>query len=106
MDTSISRVSPSVLPSTQCVDSTPQIERDNSNVLSNSLVLSVDEDTLRRGNVLSIGRPYWLRVTESEMRLAWLKTMVKKELVVRDMDSYAKLISVKLRSEEYRMREE
>ena len=98
-------VSPSVLPSAQSADSTRLIERDNSNELSSSLVLS-DEDTLRRGNVLSIGRPYWLRVTESEMRLAWLKTMVRKELVVRDLDSYAKSISIKLRSEEYRMREE
>ena len=41
MDTSTSMVSPSVLPSAQCADSTPQIEKDNSNELSNSLVLSL-----------------------------------------------------------------
>ena len=104
MDSSKTYVCPSVLPAIQCIDSTYQIEQD---ILSNSILsVSIDGGTLRRGNVLSIGRPYWLRVTESEQRLAWLKIMLSKELVVRDLDSYSKSINAKLRSEEYQMREE
>ena len=64
------------------------------------------EDTLRRGKVLDIVRPFWCKVTESEQRLAWLETMVRKELVVRDLDGYTKSIGACLRSEEYKMREE
>ena len=60
----------SVLPSAPNADSTTQIEED---ILSNSFSVSLVEDTLRRGNVLSIGRPYWLWVTESEQRVIWLK---------------------------------
>ena len=42
----------------------------------------------KRGNVLGILRPYWLRLKESEARIEWLKTTVKLELVVRDIDNY------------------
>ena len=57
----------------------------------------------RRGNLLGVLRPYWLKVKESERRLWWLKTMVRFELVVRDLDAYAKAESEKLRSEEMKL---
>ena len=49
------------------------------------------EDTLRRGRVLDIVRPFWCKVTESEQRLALLETMVRKELVVRANGKKVKL---------------
>ena len=54
----------------------------------------------RRGNLLGDLRPYWIKVKESEQRLRWLKQMVKLDLVVRDIDAYAKAVSEKLRSDE------
>ena len=62
--------------------------------------------TLRRGDMLSIIRPYWIKVAESEQRLAWLQTMVQRELVVRDLESFAKAINGRLRSEELKCKEE
>ena len=64
-----------------------------------------DNNTLRRGELLGVGRPIWLKVQESESRLAWISEMVRKELVVRDICSYAKSISCQLRSEELRFKE-
>ena len=61
---------------------------------------SKDITTLRRGELLGIGKPIWLKVQESESRLAWLSEMVRKELVVRDICSYAKSIGSQLRSDE------
>ena len=55
--------------------------------------------TLRRGDMLGIIRPYWMKVTESEQRLAWLQTMIQRELIVRDIESFAKAINGRLRSE-------
>ena len=50
------------------------------------------QNTLRRGTLLGIARPKWLKVLESERRQLWLEEMVKKDLVVRDIDSYAKSV--------------
>ena len=60
----------------------------------------------KRGNVLGVLRPYWLRVKESEMRLSWLQTMVRLELIVRDVEAYAKAGSTKLRSEDMKFKEQ
>ena len=62
--------------------------------------------TLRRGSLLGIVRPTWIKITESEQRLAWLQSMERKRLIVRDIESYAKSVSTKLRSDELRYREE
>ena len=62
--------------------------------------------TLRRGELLGIVRPTWIKVTESEQRLSWLKNMERKKLIVRDIESYAKSVSNKLRSDELKYREE
>ena len=95
--------SPSALPIAQSAISKPSFELETN--VSNT-DLSTNEDTLRGGNLLGVVRPYWMKVTESEQRLAWLKTMRGRDLVVRDLESYAKSISEQLRSEQYRMREE
>ena len=50
------------------------------------------QNTLRRGTLLGIARPKWLKVLESERRQLWLEEMVRKDLVVRDIDSYAKSV--------------
>ena len=51
-----------------------------------------DTTTLRRGKLLDTGKPIWLKVQESENRLAWLSEMIRKDLVVRDINSYAKSV--------------
>ena len=82
--------SPSALPIAQSAISKPSFELETN--VSNT-DLSTNEDTLRGGNLLGVVRPYWMKVTESEQRLAWLKTMRGRDLVVRDLESYAKSIS-------------
>jgi len=62
--------------------------------------------TLRRGSLLGILRPTWIKITESEQRLSWLQDMERKKLVVRDIEAYGKSISAMLRSEELKIREE
>ena len=42
---------------------------------------------------------------ESETRLQWLKSMVEKGLVVRQIESYAQAESIMLRTEEMRVKE-
>ena len=72
----------------------------------NKISFSNMETTLTRGNLLGAVRPLWVKVTESEQRIAWLKKMIGKKLVVRDLNAYIKCISAKLRSEECKYREE
>ena len=67
---------------------------------------SLTYKTLRRGDMLGIIRPYWIKVAESEQQLAWLQTMVQRELVVRDLESFAKAINGRLRSEELKCKED
>ena len=56
--------------------------------------------------MLGIIRPYWMKVAEAEQRLAWLQTMIRRELVVRDLESFARNINEQLRSEELKYRDE
>ena len=51
------------------------------------------DPTPTRGQLIGIIRPVWLKVIESECRLNWLHEMVRLELVVRNIESYAKSIS-------------
>ena len=64
------------------------------------------ETTQPRGKLLGAVRPQWTKVTESEQRIAWLRKMIDRNLVVRDLGSYAKNIRDKLRSEKCKVREE
>ena len=63
-------------------------------------------DTVRTGNLLGIMRPLWIKVCESEQRIAWLTKMIGKRLVVRNLEAFAKAIGEQLRSEEYKFKEE
>ena len=67
---------------------------------------SKDEETLKRGNLLGTMRPFWLKTVESEERLRWIKLMIRKTLLVRDLEVFAQTTSEKLRLEESVMREE
>ena len=53
----------------------------NSSIVSN-------ETTLRRGSLLGTARPIWIKVTESECRIAWLRQMISKRLIVRDLEAF------------------
>ena len=74
-------------------------------------VSPVDPDIIKhhssdRGELLGIIRPAWRKVIESETTLDWLERMVKKKLIVRDIEAYAQAQGEMLRSEEMRMKEE
>jgi len=73
-----------------------------------SRIDSIDylEKTHTGGSMLGTVKPLWIKVTESEQRISWLKSMIDRELVVRDLEAYAKKISAKLRSDEYHVKEE
>ena len=77
-----------------------------SQTINDSLTLGPMDRTLRGGNMLGIIRPYWTKVTESEQRIALLESMIRRGLVVRDLEAYGKAISAKLRSDELRCKEE
>ena len=62
--------------------------------------------SMDRGKLLGAAQPAWNKVLESEARLKWLKSMVEKDLVVRNLESYAKAEGEKLRTEEMKLREE
>ena len=56
--------------------------------------------------MLGEARPMWLKVIESEERMNWLKGMIRKRLLVRDINSFLKSQEEKLRSGEEKIREE
>ena len=56
--------------------------------------------------MLGKARPVWLKVIESEQRMSWLKSMIRKRLLVRDISSFLKSQGEKLRSEEEKIKEE
>ena len=58
-----------------------------------------------RGEMLGKARPAWLRVTESEQRMIWLKNMIRKRILVRDIESFLKSQEEKLRSGEDKIRD-
>ena len=64
------------------------------------------DPTSWEGPLLGVVRPAWVKVLESEQRISWLTKMVQKGLCVRDIEAYVKLEHEKLRSEQYRVRED
>ena len=70
-----------------------------------SLQLSIDS-TLKRGTLLGVMKPVWLKTTESEERIRWLRQMIGKNLLVRDLEAFLKSTSKQLRSDEIKIREE
>ena len=94
------KVTPPVPSVTQSVTSKPR-----TRIVSSPTQFLRSKTTLRRGSLLGIARPIWLKVLESECRQVWLDEMVRKDLVVRDIENYAKSVGAMLRSEELRFQE-
>ena len=67
---------------------------------------SFEHSAEARGTLLGKVRPVWHRVNESEQRMNWLKTMIRRNLLVRDIESFLKSQEEKIRSEEETIREE
>ena len=70
------------------------------------LFQSSEHSAQARGNMLGEARPMWLKVIESEERMIWLKGMIRKRLLVRDINSFLRSQEEKLRSGEEKIREE
>ena len=62
--------------------------------------------TSNKGNTSSVARPIWMKVVESEQRIAWLTKMVRKEIFVRDLEAFARVEHEKLRSDKLKVRED
>ena len=71
-----------------------------------NISVETDQKTSLKGPLLGITKPSWIKAADSEMRLAWLKTMYEKKLCVRNIESYAKALSAELRTDEMKVREE
>ena len=90
----------------------PQVlpDRASKNALSIEGILPLlehsEHSAKARGIMLGKIKPYWIKVMASEQRINWLKGMVRKGLLVRDVDAFLKSQEEKLRSEEVKIREE
>ena len=51
------------------------------------------------GSVLGIIKPTWQKAMESEMRMNWLKSMLERDLVLRDIMQFSQIIEEKMRTE-------
>ena len=67
---------------------------------------SSDHSANARGKLLGKVKPKWIKVIESEQRMQWLKSMIHKKLLVRDIEAFLKTQGDKLRSGERNIREE
>ena len=81
--------------STVCLEPTSALSADNKILEIRSKI----EATPPGGNLLGILQPVWVKAVESDMRLRWLGEMLRRELVVRDIQHFGEGISVKLRAE-------
>ena len=69
-----------------------------------SLSLKI-KNTPLGGDLLGIIKPTWLKALESETRIAWLRNMLDRKLVVRDLESFGRNTTEKLRAESSRKEE-
>ena len=83
---------------------TSRTERD-TNVVNLESSTS-QKPTSWEGPLLSVMRPTWVKVMESEQRIAWLQRMVDRKLCVKDLEAYVKLQHEQLRSENMKVKEE
>ena len=51
------------------------------------------------GSVLGIIKPVWQKTMESEQRISWLKEMLERDLVLRDIMKFSQIVQEKLRTE-------
>ena len=106
MDQYNTQIDQAVPPDAPSASSIKEISREKGNLLSkSSFLVDHSHSHVQRGRMLGIARPVWLKVCESEERLWWMKKMVERKLLVRDLEAYAKQIETKLRSEEANIRE-
>ena len=54
------------------------------------------------GNVLGVLKPVWQKALESEVRTKWLKNMLDKDLVLKDILKFGQIINEKMRAESSR----
>ena len=57
------------------------------------------DKTPEGGKLLGVLEPIWMKVTESEVRIAWLSEMLDRKLVAKDIEIFGKSTLEKLRSE-------
>ena len=57
------------------------------------------------GNLQGIVKPMWMKTFESDVRLAWLRDMLEKKLVVRNIEKLGHIIEENLRVESTREEE-
>ena len=62
-------------------------------------------DTPSGGSLTGILQPIWNKAVESDMRLSWLQEMLRKDLVVREIQSFGGNLKDKLRAESSREEE-
>ena len=92
------KVTPAVLPAALCAASRKRSRKPR--------IFSNVKSTLEGGPLLGIARPTWLKVVESERRIAWMTEMLRKKLIVKDLEAVASNMNEKLRTDLMRMREE
>ena len=56
---------------------------------SSNTILKI-QNTPIGGSLLGTIKPTWIKAMESETRIAWLKDMLDRKLVVRDIESFGK----------------
>ena len=63
------------------------------------LKLKLNSTPDRGGPVLGIIKPIWTKALESELRITWLKNMLDRDLVLRDILKFGQIVDEKLRTE-------
>ena len=61
--------------------------------------LKINSTPEEGGSVLGIVKPVWQKALESEMRISWIKDMLDRDLVLRDILKFGHVISEKFRVE-------
>ena len=54
------------------------------------------------GNVLGIVKPVWQKALESEVRTSWLRKMLERDLVFKDILKFGQIIEEKMRADSSR----
>ena len=63
------------------------------------LKLKIRSTPANGGTVLGIMKPVWLKALESEVRVRWLRDMLDRDIILRDVLQFGRIIEEKLRVE-------
>ena len=63
------------------------------------LKLKINSTPDNGGSVLGILKPIWQKAIESELRVNWLRDMLERYLILRDVMKFGQVINEKLRTE-------